>query len=174
MDNTTMLLSLVIAVAISAAAIYFSVAPLLKPGRAAMILDDDKLTALLERKDATLKAIKDLEFDYRVGKIDDEDYQRLDQQLRRQAIGLIQQVEKVAPVSSAVDDQLEAVIARMRKVQTGVPAPAPTGANGHGHGHKAAARFCTNCGQPLEAGHKFCAHCGTPITGDVAVVGKSA
>ena len=172
MDNTTMLLSLMIAVAISAAAIYFSVAPLLKPGRAAMILDDDKLTALLERKDATLKAIKDLEFDYRVGKIDDEDYQRLDQHLRRQAIGLIQQVEKVAPVSSAVDDQLEAVIARMRKVQTGVPAPAPTGANGHGH--KAAARFCTNCGQPLEAGHKFCAHCGTPITGDVAVVGKSA
>jgi hypothetical protein len=175
-----MVLSLVIAVVISAGAIYFAVAPLLKPGKAAMILDDDKLTTLLERKDATLKAIKDLEFDYRVGKMDHEDFTRLDQRLRRQAIGYIQQIEKLAPASSAADDQLEAMIARMRQVPTNTPAvpvvaPVPTVAgNGHSHKPAAAARFCTNCGQQLETGHKFCAHCGTPVATPETVAAESA
>lgn len=180
MDNTSLVLGLVIAVVISAGAIYFAVAPLLQPGKATVVLDDDKLTALLARKDATLQAIKDLEFDYRVGKMGAEDFTRLDQRLRRQAIGLIQQIEKLAPASAAVDDQLEAVIARMRQVPANAPAapvaaPAPVVAgNRHSHKPAAPARFCTNCGQPLEAGHRFCANCGTSATAQVAVAEEPA
>ncbi len=183
MDNTAMWLSLGIAVGLSAVAIYFAIAPLLKPGKATLLLEDDKLTELLERKDTTLKAIKDLEFDYRVGKIDEEDYQRMDQRLRRQAIGLIQQIEKLAPASSGVDDQIETMVARMRKVPTATPIPATVAvaaAAGNGRAQKsatpqqAAARFCTNCGEQVETGHKFCAHCGTPVATPEAVAEKPA
>jgi hypothetical protein len=183
MENTTMWLGLVIAVVISAVAIYFAVAPLLKPGKATLLLDDDKLTQLIGRKDATVKAIKDLEFDYRVGKMSEEDFQRMDQRLRRQAIGLIQQIEKMAPATVALDDQLETVIAQMRQIPSGAPvspvtapvAAKPAGGNGHhAPAQPRGGRFCTNCGEKVEAGHKFCAHCGTPVTAPVAVVEKPA
>jgi zinc-ribbon domain len=179
MDDLTLWLPVTLAALISLVAIYFAVSPLLQPGPAAPLLDDDKLVELLERKDAVLQAIKALEFDYRVGKISHEDYQRLDQRLRRQAIGLIQQIEKVAPESASLDEQLESIIAQFRQtssapapvaapaVKTAAPAtlPAPTAAPSAEPSAELTvdARFCTECGKPTAANHKFCAHCGTPI-----------
>lgn len=167
MGEVTQWLPVVLALLISLVAIYFAVSPLLQPERATLLLDDDKLAELMGRKDALLQGIKDLEFDFRVGKINEEDYTRLDQRLRRQAIGLIQQIEKLAPASASLDEQLETIIAQFR--QTTAPAvpqasapvqpppittPEPTSAS----------RFCTECGKPVAADHKFCAHCGAPIT----------
>ncbi len=162
MDSLIVVATVLIAGGISAIAIAYVVRPLLTPGPAPVIVEDDKLSDLIRRKDLTLRAIKDLEFDYHVGKVSEEDFQRVNQRLRHQAIVLIQQIDKLAPDSSAIDDQLEAAIAAMRKTQTPPPeavqpVPAAQPANG-----SRPARFCTNCGQPLEPSHKFCANCGTP------------
>jgi hypothetical protein len=166
MDDLSLWLTVLLAALISLLAIYFAVSPLLQPGRATMVLEDDKLAGLLGRKDTILKAIKDLEFDYRVGKVSQGDYQRLDQRLRRQAIGLMQQIEKVEPAGASLDEQLESLIAQFRQtssasgvpvngnVSTAVPTATTT---------PQATRFCTQCGKPVEPGHKFCAYCGTPI-----------
>jgi hypothetical protein len=167
MSDLTLWLTVILAALSSLLAIYFVVSPLLKAGRATLVVEDDKLVELLGRRDSIMQAIKDLEFDYRVGKISQEDYQRLDQRLRRQAIGLMQQIEKVAPESASLDEQLESIIAQYRQTPVApaigtataaindkpdaLPSPPPT------------TRFCTECGKPVEAGHKFCAYCGTPI-----------
>ena len=103
MSEPTVWLAVILAALIAVLAIYYAVAPLLQPGPAAQLVEDDKLVELLGRKDAALQAIKDLEFDYRVGKISQEDYQRLDQRLRRQAIILMQQIDKLAPASASLD-----------------------------------------------------------------------
>jgi hypothetical protein len=171
MDSLVLWATLVAALAISGVALVFVVRPLLEPGPAAVVLDDDRLTELLARKDAALTAIKDLEFDYRVGKIEEEDYQRLDQRLRRQAIALIQQIEKLAPESATLDERLEAEIARLRRTQDRVaPQAAPAAAVvAPAAAPPRPARFCTNCGAPLEPNHKFCAQCGAPVAGPVAV-----
>jgi hypothetical protein len=172
MDDVTLWIAVILAALISLLAIYYAILPLLQPGRASLVLEDDKLVELLGRKDATLQAIKDLEFDYRVGKISQEDYERLDQRLRRQAIGLMQQIEKLAPASASLDEQLESIIAQYRQTVTTpaaapvavppssvesapIPLPSPVAPQ--------PTRFCTECGKSVEAGHKFCAHCGTPI-----------
>lgn len=178
MDSFTLWATILIAGAISAVAIAYVVRPLLTPGPASLVLEDDKLSDLVRRKDAALRAIKDLEFDYQVGKVSDEDYQRVNQRLRHQAIVLIQQVDKLAPASSTLDDQLEAAIAAMRKTQTPPPesvqpAPAQTPAAQPANGSHPA-RYCTNCGQLLEPSHKFCAHCGTPVTAPALVSGDGA
>jgi NADH pyrophosphatase NudC (nudix superfamily) len=167
MGDLSLWLTLVLAALISLLAVYFAVSPLLQPGRAALVLDDDKMVELLGRKDAALQAIKDLEFDYCVGKMSQEDYQRLDQRLRRQAIGLLQQIEKVAPASASLDEELEGIIAQFRQTSVGQgrieqgmagqTAPAPVVSTPQ------PTRFCTECGKPVEAGHKFCAYCGAPI-----------
>lgn len=85
-------------------------------GSAPVIVEDDRLAELLGRKDAVMMAIKELEFDYHVGKLSEEDYQLYDGRLRRQAVGLLQQIEQVAPLNAQMDVALEAEIARRRRV----------------------------------------------------------
>jgi hypothetical protein len=185
-----LMVGVIVALLISFAALAYVLWPLLKPGPAPVIVENDRLTDLVGRKDAVLTAIKELEFDYRMGKLSDEDYQRLDQRLRRQAIGLMQQIEKLAPESAQMDAQIEAEIARLRKTQdvamppqpvhqsppvpaptstapaAPVPAvPAPTAPTPAG----TIARYCTNCGHPAGPADKFCANCGLPIPAPAAL-----
>jgi hypothetical protein len=162
MEPVTLWVAVILGALVSLLAIAYAVAPLLAPGRATLVVEDDKLAELLGRKDAALQAIKDLEFDYRLGKMSQEDYQRLDQRLRRQAIGLMQQIEKIAPATASLDEQLESIIAQFRQTSP-APVAVPPGAAGVDAVAPQTARFCTHCGKPLEPGHKFCAYCGTPV-----------
>jgi len=79
---------------------------------------------------------------------------------------LIQQIEKVAPASASLDQELEGIIANFRQT---VAVPAPVAASvavatpDLSSSTVEGVRFCTHCGKPLEAGHKFCAFCGTPV-----------
>lgn len=178
MSDLSIWLAVVVAALVAILASYYAVSPLLQPGKAPLLVEDDKLMELLGRKDAALQAIKDLEFDYRVGKVSQEDYQRIDQRLRRQAIVLMQQIEKLAPVSASLDQELEGIIANHRRTHaapaaevaspvlvtppveaTSTPIVAPAEA----FATPQATRFCTQCGKPVEPGHKFCGHCGTPV-----------
>ena len=83
-------------------------------GPAPVLVEDDRLVELLGRKEAVMTAIKDLEFDYQVGKLSDEDYQRLRPAPAPPGDRLIQQIEQVAPQSTDVDAALEAEIAQRR------------------------------------------------------------
>ena len=182
-------IAILVALLISAVAVAAVVWPLLKPGPPRVIVESDELTDLLYRKDATLNAIKELEFDYRVGKFSQEDYERFDQGLRRQAIS-----------THAADRE-----AHPRKRQLGREPgvrnrPSPQGGRtsstedtAHGPSSSqcpdvcadattqvvqtptadgSAPRFCTNCGHTLEPQHKFCANCGTPVEAQVAAMSE--
>ena len=158
-------LTIGIAVVIAAVALIYVVAPLRKPAMPLPSEDDDRLADLVARKESVLRAIKETEFDYHTGKLSEEDYARYDERLRRQAISLIQQIEKIAPEVDSLDSQLEAQIAQRRKVRTNgtrpkqaaAPAPQPvtTGTQ--------RPRFCHECGSAITAADKFCSQCGTPV-----------
>jgi hypothetical protein len=189
-SHIMMWIAMLIALVLSVGALAFVVWPLLKPGPAPVMVEDDRLTELLGRKDAVLQAIKDLEFDYQVGKLSEEDFHLYDQRLRRQAVALLQQIEQVAPQSADIDAALEAEIAQRRRVleparpvikaapaavaAVAAAAPVPIGAQSPAVAIAAGAvpngtasgtvRYCTNCGTRLEAHHKFCANCGTPVS----------
>ena len=49
---------------------------------------------LIDERDRTLAALKELEFDHRTGKIDDEDYRRLVGPLRRAAADALQAIDQ--------------------------------------------------------------------------------
>lgn len=165
------MMEVLIALAISLLAILAVAWPLLKKEAPAAPVDDDRLLDLLHRKEQVLLAIKDLEFDYRVGKLSEEDYRLYDQQLRRQAIGLLMQIEKIAPESARLDASLEQEILQRRRVSGEAPLPvdgnrpekalllSPLSAEQQ----EPPQRFCTQCGHPLEPDHKFCAMCGAPV-----------
>lgn len=174
------MIELVIALLISSVAILAVAWPLLKKGPTPVLVEDDRLVELLHRKDQVMTAIKDLEFDYRVGKLSEEDYQLYDQRLRRQAVGLLQQIEKVAPEAARLDASLEEAILRQRKVASVTESAAPmsiatpqssTPVMTANTQHVVATavqpsgnlRFCTNCGNQLAPHHKFCSNCGVAV-----------
>lgn len=163
------------AVIISLVAVAYVVWPLVRPEPPPVVVEDDRLSELLGRKDAVLAAIKDLEFDYQVGKLSEEDYERFNQRLRRQAIGLIQQIEEMAPESAKLDAQVEAEITRRRKTRepAAVVQPVTLVAAAVEPVLPAEGRFCTHCGQPIAPTHKFCANCGTPVAAPAAASAPS-
>jgi len=58
---------------------------------------DDQLAALEAAKEAKYREIKDAELDHQMGKLSDEDYQAIDEELRGQAINILRQIDRLKP-----------------------------------------------------------------------------
>jgi len=59
------------------------------------------LKVLLRKKETIYENIKDLEFEYKMGKLAEEDYQRLRDDYSREAFEIISQIESVQPETLA-------------------------------------------------------------------------
>ena len=113
---------------------------------------------LLLQRDQLLNDIRELEFDYRMGKLADDDYAQLLAQLKRQAAQAIEALEhsggaEASPPAAvgrreASDDDIEARIAAARNAMA--PADVET-CPACGHDNPSAARFCSSCGAALGA-----------------------
>ena len=90
---------------------------------------------LEERKAAIYENLRDLQFEYRVGKLSDADYQTTKTGLQR---------------------ELAVVLAELEAVKTGIPVPAPAPAPPP----KPAEPVCPHCGAKFEKAMKFCGECG--------------
>ncbi len=90
--------ALIVGGLVAAAAVVFVALPFLRETGEPELLDEayaaanDRL-ALLEARDRSLAALKELEFDHRTGKVDDTDYRMLVGPLRRAAAEALQALE---------------------------------------------------------------------------------
>jgi hypothetical protein len=94
-----------------------------------------------ERKGAIYENLRDLQFEYRVGKLSDADYQSTKTDLQKELAAVLAEVDRV------------------RAQLTGAPAPvaAPPAA-------KPSGRECPHCGAKFERELKFCGECGKAMT----------
>jgi Tfp pilus assembly protein PilN len=154
-------LTIGLGVLVALVAIAYVARPLFQTQRSLQSTDDDALGELMARKDAVLLNIKEVEFDHRTGKLNDEDFQRYNLRLRQQAVALLKQIEKLAPDIQDLDSELEAAIAAERTVKSVQTAPetlsSPAAASA------VAPRFCHQCGEAIGLGDNFCAACGTKV-----------
>lgn len=110
---------------------------------------------LAHRKRIALLALRDVEYDFHAGKLDEEDYRTLKAQVAAEALEALEaeaqevsrsttQGASQAPASDAAMAAVEAEIAEMRRsIREGA--------------------ICTQCGHPNPRGSRFCAECGTAL-----------
>jgi len=99
-----------------------------------------------EQRLAALTALRDLDFDFQVGKVSEDDYAS---SLRAQLVA-----EAARTLQDDKDDKIEALI-QARKAS------------------KAKAAACAHCGETLEAGNHFCSHCGAAVEDSCPSCGKN-
>jgi hypothetical protein len=88
-----------------------------------------------DRKAQIYENLRDLQFEYRVGKLSDEDYQQTKLGLQKELAGVLKEIEKVTGPQAAAAE---------------VPAPPA----------QVPANLCPHCGASFPNAMKFCGECG--------------
>ena len=94
---------------VAAGVILFVLIPILRGECASLERMGHEVTERDARKTAALRGLRDAEYDYRAGKLDQGDYEALKTEMGRQALAAMEEVGEPA------EDELEAEIARARK-----------------------------------------------------------
>jgi hypothetical protein len=109
---------------------------------------ETELDRLLNRKAVLYKNLKDLEFEYAMGRLSNADFQQLATGYRNEAAAILQRLDQLGN-SQSPDDSIEKEIAS-RKLKL------------YGSGAKQAQDSfrCPSCGAEIIPGKKFCSDCG--------------
>jgi hypothetical protein len=95
---------------------------------------------LEERKAQIYENLRDLQFEFRVGKLSDEDYQKTKLDLQRELAKVLAEIDALQPMKA--------------KVAAAPPAAAPV------EKQKPDGKKCPHCGAAFEKAMKFCGECG--------------
>jgi hypothetical protein len=99
-----------------------------------------------ERKASIYENLRDLQFEYRVGKLSDEDYQQSKQDLQKELANVLAEIDRVKQTLAS---------------HTTAPAQAPAAAPA---GKKSPQRYvCPSCKAEFPTALKFCGECGKPM-----------
>jgi len=168
-------------------AIFFSLAVLILVGmylyapfmerRAKRVTEEEhELSALMAERDRVINSLQELDFDFQLGKVPEEDYPTQRASLLQKGADILRKIDALAPTSSfgsngqdtearlekaiaarradaalakaeISDDDLETMISSRRK----------------GHTNKSAG-FCPRCGKPVMVTDRFCPSCGKSLT----------
>ena len=110
------------------------------------IIEETEWDLLQRKKEVVLGNIQDLDFEYKCGKLSEEDYQKIRGEMSAEAAMVFQEIETIE--SSADLDALirREISARKGKSKTALPTAA-----------------CSSCGAANLTTNKFCAECGDKL-----------
>ena len=164
-------------------AIFFSLAVLILVGmylyapfmerRARRVTEEEhELSALMAERDRVINSLQELDFDFKLGKIPEDDYPTQRAGLLQKGADILRKIDSFAPqavsgqdtearleraiaarradasttTSEVSDDDLESMIASRRKGRT-----------------TKSAGFCPKCGKPVMVTDRFCPSCGKSL-----------
>ena len=138
---------------VTAAVVLFLLQPVVKGLHASLERADDELTETEARKRIALLALRDVEYDFLSGKLDEADYRALKSELTAEALAALEADEAArgagARAPEAAEEDLEAEIARIREGLRG-------------------GLVCTVCDFANPTGSRFCSACGAALGGRAA------
>lgn len=145
------------AVLVALGVVAFVLQPVVAGRRAPLQRDDEEPTEAEARKRVALLALRDVEYDYATGKLDDTDYEQLRGELAAEALEALRAEEAEAedgerlgdvepggyPAGRSLDELEQEIAAYRAALRRGAPCPTC------GHLNEAESRFCAQCGSPL-------------------------
>lgn len=138
----TMVMFFVLALSVSLFVVYPIVQT--KKGLRYKIGSNHRARELEDRKEAIYAAIKDIEFDYQMGKLSEEDFTELRQQYKEEAISLLKKI-----------DEIQKKQMKSEKIHAKQKQPIKADSK--------EINFCWICGTVITEGNKFCANCGNKL-----------
>jgi len=102
---------------------------------------------LEERKAAIYENLRDLQFEYRVGKLSDADYQQTKLGLQQQLAGVIAEINSITAGALPAEPPKAKAAAAPKPASKKEPEPAP-------------GTVCPHCGAKFAKPMKFCGECG--------------
>lgn len=141
------------AVLVAAAVVLYVVQPVFSGERAPLASLDEEFTEAEARRHLSLVALRDVEYDFATGKVDERDYRRLRDELAREALDALQEVrrsreqaEGPPKAQDTLAEDLEREIAAYRAALR-----AGTLCDRCGSANLEVALFCAACGGHLES-----------------------
>lgn len=115
------------------------------------------IEALHAARAETVREIRELDFDHRMGKISDDDHKHLRGALVQRGSGVLREIEALnssaaAPRERDVDAEIEQALAKLAARRTNAA-----------QGKAPAGPVCSTCGAALSRNAKFCAECGAKV-----------
>jgi rubrerythrin len=164
------LVSIFLALGIAVFVGLYLYAPFLERRARRVTAEEYELSALLAERERTLSALQELDFDYKLGKVPEEDYPTQRANLLQKGADVLKRIDELTPQKarsekdadieraiasrrrktaevSITDDDIESMIAQRRK------------------GRKTkTAGFCPKCGKAVMVSDKFCPACGKVLS----------
>ena len=112
------------------------------------LMAETELDRLIERKTALYGNLKDLAFEYEMGRLSDEDFRQLEAGYKTEAAAILQKLEQ-AGASENLDNSIEKDIASRKREGSSRQA-----------GMTGDETRCPSCGADVVPGKNFCADCG--------------
>jgi hypothetical protein len=163
--------------------------PLIERTATSVTQEEHELSALLAERDRLLNALQELDFDYTLGKIPEEDYPAQRAVLLQRGADVLRKLDAFQAEAPVVDaeSRLEAAIAA-RRADAGRAPVSPSGNGREARSNAGAvvaevdddierllsdrrrarseksAGFCPNCGGPIQKSDRFCPQCGATVT----------
>ncbi len=134
--------------------------------------EEHELSTLMAERDRVINSLQELDFDFKLGKIPEEDYPTQRSSLLQKGADLLRKIDALAPQPVSVQDadaRIERAIAA-RRADASVNRPEPTDddlesmiqARRKGRKEKSSG-FCPKCGKPVMVSDRFCPSCGKSL-----------
>ncbi len=128
--------------------------------------EPNALDGLAAQRDSAYDSIRDLDFDFQLGKLSPSDHAALRDKYTSRAATALQQIDALG--GNGADAHIEEEVARLRAVKHAAPSADDAlereVARLRAHKGAPAGLRCANCGTPYRVGETFCAKCGNKLT----------
>jgi hypothetical protein len=168
MEITAILVSLALLILVGV----YLYAPFVQKRARRVTEEEHELSALLAERDRVINSLQELDFDYKLGKIPEEDYPGQRTTLLQTGADILKKIDTLAPEPASaqdVDARIEKAIAARRADAAVVKAEVSdddiesmVSARRKNHKDKSSG-FCPKCGKPVMVSDRFCPACGKSL-----------
>lgn len=169
MEFTAILVTLALLILV----VVYLYAPFVQRRARRVTSEEHELSALLAERDRVINSLQELDFDYKLGKIPEEDYPGQRATLLQKGADILRQIDSLAPQPTSVQDadaRIEQAIAVRRADASGVRAePSDEDLEAMIMARRTARKekssgFCPKCGKPVLVSDRFCPSCGKSLS----------